>query len=993
LSREVDRPNEPSTNICKKMPSTPAFKYNWCFVCCKQGVHGERRSNPDPTIATAVAQNMRFIKDLKQTNNLVQAVLCNSCRMAYVHSRNKSLAQKLKSFPIQLSHQNIETTDAPKRTKAVITQHTYSIASSSSTIVPLQNITTYVQPSSATMPQSISNFLEQFFKNKGLQTQTSTTLATLKQGKQYTLDVRNTIAELAAAGIAFEKIGKTIKIVLKSEEAGGKLVTDAIHKNTAQRILVEYALAIEYCIALMASVSTELFVSIDGMQHADRKFSSLEIGGVYNNEMWVLPLQLSQVTTSTAQQQAEHIELCINYISDLQQELDVSRINLLNICTIAYDNCNTNTGRKNGIYAHLNEKRKQLHLRSNSQDPYVPLIDKGCSEHILSLCCKHFHSNLLQFLTEQKLFHLTRDSSHSVLWLVHHLSSKLRNEWKPYFVAFLTANNLPHVQIRRTLDTRYLTNEVMALIIMRYYFVIILLIRTLHFPEKSTVAAQDSIAFKMLLNLDVIAILTTMAAMAEKVYLPLRIAFYKVSTINEYNQLMLSTFQNLSSTMESIDKRLQFFRIETVTSKEFEHLWRLHFDSQLKSDEEVSAIEYAKSVTYLAITKNSSIEIEKSLNDMLQQNLTQYSKFVEMFPSCTPSFEPMLVPQSHATIQETNAATTTTITPIIPSEQLESMHTQATNENTTTQALSPTQRFAEYQELIVTALVSGFKKFDSDLELISKEHGHYRIKTTTRTNESHGGELKYFIDRQNRTSAVVIDARIKTKAWQSAFLNSSVLLHYVFQNFDLITKARKRIDSKQTLTDFAYLVYKTQILHITSMRIHAIHTYNEQENAKPILLLLKTLGRIHEEDTNVTVVQLRELLKAIKNLKVIPKELLYYSKKSKEELLTTVLNLLGDENFAQIIDRNRHNLVVNKDKQESQLTQNCTESQASQDSRMLESNSNCFTVKRTRVQDELIECENDAKKARVMFTYNDTWSSAFSFTSESSSELTDNDNA
>lgn len=665
----------------------------------------------------------------------------------------------------------------------------------------------------------------------------------LRTTKEFSNDIRQGVALLGAIGTPFHKIGEILTIVQSMQFFGGKSLEKPINKSTSMRILVEFAIAIEYFIAMLLSHSTDIYIAMDGATTIPRRFLTIMIGGVFQHSMWCLPLRILETLESTGEAQAQFVISELTELKQNQKDLNMQQITLYDLKSITFDNCSSNTGEKNGLIGVLQRKRREIFQSLNLNTNYENLVAKGCGDHILCLASKSFQRRLIDYCscTIPTLIHTSRSKKQVVTtWLLNYLSTRLRKQWKAVFDAFVQRCHLQHITIQRTLETRYLTYEIMALTVIENYMTFVLFLQSM--AEGSS--CFDEVAYKLLLDPYVIVILKVMGGFAKNVLLPMMREFPKTDTVLKHKKLIASYFSllQLGKTIPLYNQTI--LSVQPMITPELHTYWKMVNET---NSQESDAIKLYWTLNHC--TTNVDVGV---IDESLKKNFESFSKLMKTFPNGPLSEKEKEVLEYDNEQQESNDIV----------GEVEGMG----QSNCSVWEIKKTIDSHEFQQKIehtyIEAIYDMLQKHEKTI-LMNKEADNLHLLSTTRLVEQKNGGIKNCLLKQVRTNQVVIDARIKCAAYFN-WIGLKVKLFQTFSDVGLKRQARHRLDTSPKSQHFNQMALEKAIKCVIKKRGHLIKNKEESVKESAVISLLKTYQFIHEEDIRITVATMKEFLKLCK---------------------------------------------------------------------------------------------------------------------------------
>lgn len=278
----------------------------------------------------------------------------------------------------------------------------------------------------------------------------------------------------------------------------------ASSRETSTRTLVEMNICLDYEIATKIMRSSYLNIGIDGSGTGlGRNFLELEFGGIFQHQPWCYLVSCCENPKFTNQGAGGEMELIletIKYYGGLIEQLGGQPKRLHDFACIVYDTASTNTGCNTGLGVRLEEKRRESWSQSDGKSTYIPLLRKGCEDHIINLIPKYF-GKLVNQTFEPTPFK-------NIFTLLDRLIKSICNQCggrdnHSEFKGFARALGVEKVSIKPIDESRYINLEEGAVFVYQYFNLIIFWY-AISWAKLSAVSKKD---FYELCNPDILALL------------------------------------------------------------------------------------------------------------------------------------------------------------------------------------------------------------------------------------------------------------------------------------------------------------------------------------------------------------------------------------------------------------------------------------------------------------------------------------------------------
>jgi hypothetical protein len=243
--------------------------------------------------------------------------------------------------------------------------------------------------------------------------------------------------------VSANKAGRVVAEVLRSY---CDIAMTPPSKQVAGRAVLMAALVVDEGIARDMVQCQSLAVGVDSTTIlSGRKFLALQFTGPLPDGLeFRSPGDIVELVQGGAKKVVEEIVKLWAYYTAVAQKLGLVLQPIYKLTVLCVDNTSENTGATNGVGVVLEKER----LRAWEQDQAKPegaqyqvLKLKGCSDHQAALVSKTFERKLIEIFKREgnmaMLYEKNREKRLNVVWLVKHLSFRLRTApWKDAFIGW-----------------------------------------------------------------------------------------------------------------------------------------------------------------------------------------------------------------------------------------------------------------------------------------------------------------------------------------------------------------------------------------------------------------------------------------------------------------------------------------------------------------------------------------------------------------------------
>eukprot|EP01088_Endostelium_zonatum_P004672 TRINITY_DN1597_c0_g2_i1.p1 TRINITY_DN1597_c0_g2~~TRINITY_DN1597_c0_g2_i1.p1 ORF type:complete len:733 (+),score=85.47 TRINITY_DN1597_c0_g2_i1:793-2991(+) len=152
--------------------------------------------------------------------------------------------------------------------------------------------------------------------------------------------------------------------------------------------------------------SKNLVIGTDGSGTwaCGRSFFSIEVSGVYNNQVWNMPGLFMEVVSKTGQAQLDIMKQLFSFWRHYQKLAaipDKDQVYSKDVSQIIFDNASDNTGSYNGLGKLFQDERQREFEALKTTHRWTNLTSltiKGCDDHCSNLASKLFGEKVVQYL-------------------------------------------------------------------------------------------------------------------------------------------------------------------------------------------------------------------------------------------------------------------------------------------------------------------------------------------------------------------------------------------------------------------------------------------------------------------------------------------------------------------------------------------------------------------------------------------------------------------
>ena len=388
-------------------------------------------------------------------------------------------------------------------------------------------------------------------------------------GRNYPMRHRAVFAQmLAKCNVSARQCGNVVDIITHGFDARE---TSNVSKDTANRCLVEGAMCLDHEMAKKLSQTRELYVGIDETSKIDRRsFIELEFGGILEGKMWGYIFSLTEVAQHKAKDLVSLIKSTLSKIRKLQKALDCRETQLWDLEYIVFDWTSVNTGRYNGLFKKLKQKRKrEWRKKTGGIGPLKKFSMKGCEDHLVALIAKEWDSKvgvLAKHWEDSQLMTSKPRSSvkNGVTELISELTKRLRGLWKAPFAGYCqsryTRRKRKPRSFTRVSNTRYVSYEIAASELYDCFKPIVDFV--LKEAKDDLELLKTKATFMKLQSNLVCQVIKMMKMINTKFSRCVMKKAAELDTVAEYEQLRAANNQFFSSMLTSAAMRAKFFEMD-----------------------------------------------------------------------------------------------------------------------------------------------------------------------------------------------------------------------------------------------------------------------------------------------------------------------------------------------------------------------------------------------------------------------------------------------